>query len=72
MDQGLTETNLQNQLQQKMVTETAVKLKGRWLMLKISIMSSVLFNKRLSFKGGLSLKIKKIHIHLYFIATKYI
>jgi len=72
VDQELTETNLQNQLQQKMVTETAVKLKGRWLMLKISIMSSVLFNKRLSFKGGLSLKIKKIHSHLYFIATKYI
>ena len=25
-----------------------------------------------SFKGGLLLKIKKLHIHLYFIATKYL
>jgi len=25
-----------------------------------------------TFKDGLSIKIKKIHIHLYFIATKYL
>jgi len=30
------------------------------------------FERKSIFKGGLSLKTKIIHIHLYFIATKYL
>ena len=39
-------------------------------MLSVCISGSYVWYMML--KGGLSLKIKKLHIHLYFIATKYI